>query len=160
MQLPIVDYTHPNAAQDFCRNLHETGFGVLAKHPLSQSLVDGIYAEWLGFFNSEAKHNYAQDPIKLDGYFSPAVSETAKDHTVRDLKEFFHIFPWGRYPAEVSDAAKRYYAAGNALANPMAPVVCNDAASALQKAYLSLHLVVIGMPFTELRGRACIQGVY
>ena len=119
MQLSIVDYTHPNAAQDFCRNLHETGFGVLSNHPLSQSLVEGIYAEWLGFFNSEAKHRYAQDPVKLDGYFSPAVSETAKDHTKRDLKEFFHIFPWGRYPAEVSDAAKRYYAAGNSLAKQL-----------------------------------------
>ena len=119
MQLPIVDYTHPNAAQDFCRSLHETGFGVLANHPLDQNLVEGIYAEWLGFFNSEAKHRYAQDPVKLDGYFSPAVSETAKDHTKRDLKEFFHIFPWGRYPAEVSDAARRYYAAGSSLARQL-----------------------------------------
>ena len=119
MQLPIVDYAHPNAAQDFCRNLHETGFGVLENHPLDQTLVEGIYAEWLGFFNSNAKHNYAQDPVKLDGYFSPAVSETAKDHTQRDLKEFFHIFPWGRYPAEVSDAAKRYSNAGSQLAQQL-----------------------------------------
>ncbi len=119
MQLPIVDYTHPRAPQDFCRNLHETGFGVLSNHPLDQDLVEGIYAEWLGFFNSEAKHRYAQDPVKLDGYFSPAVSETAKDHTQRDLKEFFHIFPWGRYPAEVSDAAKRYYALGSQLAKQL-----------------------------------------
>ena len=119
MQLPIVDYAHPNAAQDFCRNLHETGFGVLENHPLDQTLVEGIYAEWLGFFNSNAKHNYAQDPVKLDGYFSPAVSETAKDHTQRDLKEFFHIFPWGRYPAEVSEAAKRYSNAGSQLAQQL-----------------------------------------
>ena len=119
MQLPIVDYAHPNAAQDFCRNLHETGFGVLENHPLDQTLVEGIYAEWLGFFNSNAKHNYAQDPVKLDGYFSPAVSETAKDHTQRDLKEFFHIFPWGRYPAEMSDAAKRYSNAGSQLAQQL-----------------------------------------
>ena len=116
MQLPIVDYRHPNAAQDFCKSLHETGFGVLSMHPLDQALVEGIYAEWLEFFNSDAKNRYPQDPVKLDGYFSPAISETAKDHTQRDLKEFFHIFPWGRYPAEVSDAAKRYYAAGSQLA--------------------------------------------
>ena len=116
MQLPIVDYTHPNAALDFCKSLHETGFGVLSNHPLDQTLVEGIYAEWLGFFSSDAKNRYPQDPIKLDGYFSPAVSETAKDHTKRDLKEFFHIFPWGRYPVEVSDAAKRYYALGSTLA--------------------------------------------
>ena len=116
MQLPVIDYRSATAAQDFCTSLHETGFGVLANHPLDQALVQGIYDEWLAFFKGDAKHGYAQDPIKLDGYFSPAISETAKNNTQRDLKEFFHIFPWGRYPAEVSDAARRYYAAGSALA--------------------------------------------
>ena len=116
MQLPIVDYRSPTAAQAFCQSLHDTGFGVLACHPLDQHLVESVYAEWLQFFGTPAKHQYAQDPIKLDGYFSPAVSETAKNHTQRDLKEFFHIFPWGRYPLQVSDAAKRYYAAGSTLA--------------------------------------------
>ncbi len=117
--LAVVDYQSPSAAQDFCKNLHDTGFGVLKNHPLDQRLVDGIYAEWLAFFGTSAKHQYAQDPVKLDGYFSPAISETAKDHDKRDLKEFFHIFPWGRYPAEVSQAARRYYVAGSALAKQL-----------------------------------------
>jgi isopenicillin N synthase-like dioxygenase len=118
-QLAVVDYRSPDAARDFCNNLHQTGFGVLKNHPLDQKLVEGIYAEWLAFFGSEAKNNYPQDPKKLDGYFSPAVSETAKNHTQRDLKEFFHIFPWGRYPTEVSDAARRYYAAASTLAQEL-----------------------------------------
>ena len=116
MHLPVVDFQSPTAAADFCQSLHETGFGVLRNHPLDRLLVERVYAEWLDFFKSEAKHAYAQDPVKLDGYFSPAVSETAKNHTQRDLKEFFHIYPWGRYPVEVSDAARRYYQAGSALA--------------------------------------------
>ena len=116
MQFPIVDYRHPQAGQDFCASLAATGFGVLTKHPLDRTLVDGIYSEWLGFFGSEAKHRYGYDKVKLDGYFSPAVSETAKGETRRDLKEFFHIYPWGRYPTEVSDAARRYYREGSALA--------------------------------------------
>ena len=116
MHLPVVDFQSPTAAAVFCQSLHETGFGVLRNHPLDRLLVERVYAEWLDFFKSEAKHAYAQDPVKLDGYFSPAVSETAKNHTQRDLKEFFHIYPWGRYPAEVSDAARRYYQAGSALA--------------------------------------------
>lgn len=116
MQFPIVDYRHPQAGRDFCASLAATGFGVLSNHPLDRSLVDGIYSEWLGFFGSDAKHRYAYDKVKLDGYFSPAVSETAKGETRRDLKEFFHIYPWGRYPAEVSDAARRYYREGSALA--------------------------------------------
>jgi isopenicillin N synthase-like dioxygenase len=116
MQLPVIDYRSPLAAEDFCRSLHDSGFGVLANHSLDQALVQSIYDEWLAFFKTKAKDNYAQDPVKLDGYFSPAISETAKNNTQRDLKEFFHIFPWGRYPAEVSDAARRYYAAGSSLA--------------------------------------------
>jgi len=116
MQLPVIDYRSRTAAEDFCSSLHDTGFSVLANHPLDQALVQSIYDEWLAFFKTEAKHNYAQDPVKLDGYFSPSISETAKNNTQRDLKEFFHIFPWGRYPTEVSDAARRYYAAGSQLA--------------------------------------------
>lgn len=116
MHLPVVDFQSPTAAADFCQSLHDTGFGVLRNHPLEQTLVGGIYAEWLEFFKSDAKYAYAQDPVKLDGYFSPSVSETAKNHTQRDLKEFFHIYPWGRYPTEVSSAAQRYYQAGSALA--------------------------------------------
>ena len=45
-----------------------------------------------------------------DGYFAPDISETAKGNTVRDIKEFFHVYPWGRYPTEVSDAALQYAA--------------------------------------------------
>ena len=116
MKLPIVDYRSPRAARDFCASLADTGFGVLSNHPLDQALVEGIYAEWQAFFASPHKHKYDFDPVKLDGYFSPKVSETAKGNDRRDLKEFFHIYPWGRYPDEVSDAARRYYDAGSRLA--------------------------------------------
>lgn len=116
MKFPIIDYRSATAGQAFSQSLHETGFGVLSHHPLDQDLVRGIYAEWLAFFQSDAKYAYQQDPVQFDGYFSPAVSETAKNHSQRDLKEFFHIYPWGRYPNEVSNAARQYYEAGKALA--------------------------------------------
>lgn len=119
MHLPVVDYRSPDAATQFCQSLHETGFGVLKNHPLDQQMVEGIYAEWLTFFQSEAKHQYPHDPAKHDGYFSPAVSETAKNHVKKDIKEFFHIYPWGRYPAEVSDAARRYYTQASSLAQQL-----------------------------------------
>ena len=114
--LPIVDFTAPDAPAQFCESLHRTGFGVLKNHPLQSSLVHGIYAEWLAFFQSGDTKTYAWDPIKLDGHFSTAVSETAKGNEIKDFKEFFHLFPWGRYPIEVSDAARRYYAQGKDLA--------------------------------------------
>ena len=40
MHLPVVDYQSATAAADFCRSLHETGFGVLRSHPLDQYLAD------------------------------------------------------------------------------------------------------------------------
>jgi isopenicillin N synthase-like dioxygenase len=70
--------------------------------------VQEIYTEWLEFFESDAKHKYKFSPDNQDGYFGPDVSETAKGNSVRDLKEFFHVYPWGQYPSEVSDAAFRY----------------------------------------------------
>lgn len=152
MHLPVVDFTSPTAPQEFCKSLHETGFGVLKNHPLSQDLVESIYAEWLGFFKSEAKHRYAHDPVKHDGYFSPSVSETAKNNTKKDLKEFFHIYPWGRYPAEVSDNAQRYYAQGAALAATLLGWVEDNSPPEVKARYsMPLPQMIEGSDHTLLR---------
>ena len=152
MLLPIVDFRGADAAQAFCRSLRDTGFGVLSNHPLDQNLVQGIYAEWLQFFGSDARHQYTHDPVKLDGYFSPAVSETAKNHTQRDLKEFFHLFPWGRYPHEVSDAARRYYAAGTQLAHELLQWVQDNSPPEVKARYsMPLPKMIEGSDHTLLR---------
>ncbi len=152
MKFPIVDYRSPTAAKDFCTSLHETGFGVLSNHPLDQKLVEGIYAEWLAFFGTDAKNSYPYNFDKLDGYFSPKVSETAKGHTKRDLKEFFHIYPWGRYPAEVSDAARRYYAAGSQLAATLLQWVEDNSPAEVKARYsMPLTKMIAGCQETLLR---------
>ncbi|MEC8730077.1 MAG: 2OG-Fe(II) oxygenase family protein, partial [Actinomycetota bacterium] len=52
---------------------------------------------------------YTVGPDNQEGYFPPKIAETAKGRTVRDLKEFFHVYPWSnKYPSEVSDDAMRY----------------------------------------------------
>jgi len=114
-----VSYKDPAAPALFTDSLHRTGFGVVRDHPIPQALVEEVYAEWLEFFNGDAKHAYAFDRTKHDGFFSSAVSETAKGNNKRDLKEFFHVFPWGRYPAEVSGAARRYYALASEFAGEL-----------------------------------------
>ena len=116
MFIEPVDYRAPDAAKKFTESLHRTGFGVLTNHPLSQSTLETIYKEWYEFFQTDAKNKYDFDAEKMDGYFSPKISETAKGQTKRDLKEFYHIYPTGRYPAEVSDAARKYYDDGAKLA--------------------------------------------
>jgi isopenicillin N synthase-like dioxygenase len=108
MQVDVVEYTAPDAPAAFTRSLRETGFAVLVGHPLQQSLVQQVYDEWLAFFDSDAKYAYRYDEHDQNGWFGPDISETAKGHTVKDLKEFFHVYPWGRYPSEVGDAALRY----------------------------------------------------
>lgn len=152
MHLPVVDFQSPTAPQDFCKSLHETGFGVLRNHPLNQSLVEGIYDEWLAFFKTDAKNKYAQDPVRMDGYFSPTVSETAKGCTKRDLKEFFHIYPDGRYPAEVSDAARRYYDQGSALAATLLGWVEDNSPAEVKARYsMPLPKMIEGCDQTLLR---------
>lgn len=152
MHLPVVDFLSPTAPQDFCKSLHATGFGVLRNHPLNQSLVESIYAEWLAFFKTDAKYQYAQNPVRMDGYFSPAVSETAKGNTKRDIKEFFHIYPDGRYPAEVSDAARRYYAMGSALAATLLGWVEDNSPAEVKARYsMPLPKMIEGCDQTLLR---------
>lgn len=120
MQVLTVDYSAPDAAERFVLSLRETGFAVLVNHPIPVELVNGVYSEWYDFFRSDAKHTYVVDADGgQDGYYPPAISETAKGNSKRDLKEFFHVYGDGKYPAEVSDAAFRLRAAGQALATEL-----------------------------------------
>ncbi len=108
MNVEVVDFRAVDAPEAFTRSLRQTGFAVLVNHPLPQELVEQIYTEWLAFFDGDTKYAYRYSDDDQDGYFGPDVSETAKGNTVKDIKEFFHVYPWGQYPSEVSDAALRY----------------------------------------------------
>ncbi len=120
MQVLTVDYSAPDAPERFVRSLRETGFAVLVNHPIPVDLVNGVYSEWYDFFQSDAKHAYVfNSDGGQDGYYPPAISETAKGNSKRDLKEFFHVYSDGKYPAEVSDAAFRLREAGQALATEL-----------------------------------------
>jgi isopenicillin N synthase-like dioxygenase len=118
MNVRVVDYRAADAAEQFTRSLHETGFGVLVNHPIDQQLVEkSTPTGWPS--SSPQKHDYAFSVEKQDGYFSPAISETAKGASLKDIKEYFHIYPWGRVPPQLADDARRYYASANALAREL-----------------------------------------
>ncbi|MGS0755995.1 2OG-Fe(II) oxygenase family protein [Roseateles sp. GG27B] len=119
MQVKVVDYRAADAAELFTRSLHETGFGVLVNHPVQQALVEKIYADWLAFFNSDEKHAFAFSKETQDGYFSTAISETAKGFTQRDIKEYYHYYPWGRAPAQLQADVKTYFDQANQLAQEL-----------------------------------------
>jgi len=91
MYVKIIDYDSSRAAQDFTESLRETGFAVLKNHPISQKRVESVYQDWKEFFEIDSKIEYlfAPDEIPQRGYF-PFKSESAKYHSVKDLKEYYH----------------------------------------------------------------------
>ncbi|MGI3002647.1 isopenicillin N synthase family dioxygenase [Shewanella algae] len=116
MKLETIDYRAADAAERFVESLRSTGFGVLRNHPISQHLVQDIYRDWQDFFNSEEKQAFMFKPETQDGFFPASISETAKGHTVKDIKEYFHVYPWGRIPEQLQDNILTYYQEANALA--------------------------------------------
>jgi len=116
MQVQVVDYQAKDAAQRFVESLKQTGFGVLTNHPIQQKLVSSIYKNWQKFFDLGEADKFAFDPETQDGYFATEISETAKGHTQKDIKEYFHIYPWGRIPSELRDEILNYYQMASELA--------------------------------------------
>ena len=109
MNVRKVNYKDQNAPYEFTRSLRQTGFTVLTDHPVDMNLIETVYSEWADFFSSDNKHKYPYDPVKQDGFF-PFKTENAKGQSLKDLKEFFHIYSWGRYPEELSNKTLDLYA--------------------------------------------------
>ena len=99
-----ISYKDKNASKLFESSLHNSGFAVIKDHPISESLINSVYADWLSFFKDENKYNYLFNQDKQDGYF-PYLTENAKGSKSKDLKEFYHIYKWGRIPSSISDAS-------------------------------------------------------
>ncbi|WP_016954749.1 2OG-Fe(II) oxygenase family protein [Catenovulum agarivorans] len=114
--LEAIDYTSDNAAQEFARSLKEIGFAVLKNHPLEKTQVTHLYQQWQGFYSSEAKFDYAFNKDRQDGFFSTEKAETAKGASVKDIKEYFHFYPWGQCPENLKPDTLKYYQQANQLA--------------------------------------------
>jgi isopenicillin N synthase-like dioxygenase len=109
MNVRKVNYKDQNAPHEFTRSLRQTGFTVLTDHPVDMNLIETVYSEWADFFSSDNKNKYPYDPVRQDGFF-PFKTENAKGQSLKDLKEFFHIYSWGRYPEELSNKTLDLYA--------------------------------------------------
>ncbi|MCC2616387.1 isopenicillin N synthase family oxygenase [Aestuariibacter halophilus] len=109
MKLEAVDYRADNADKLFVESLRATGFGVLKNHPIQQSLVESIYKHWEAFFNSDTKNEYLYNKDTQDGFFPTSVSETAKGFKKKDIKEYYHFYPWGKCPPELKQELVEYY---------------------------------------------------
>ncbi len=116
MKLETIDYRATDSAEKFVQSLRDTGFGVLSNHPIDKQLVEDIYSEWQAFFNTEEKRAFLFKPETQDGFFPAEISETAKGHTVKDIKEYYHVYPWGRIPEQLKANILKYYDSANSLA--------------------------------------------
>ncbi|RXJ71875.1 2OG-Fe(II) oxygenase [Veronia nyctiphanis] len=116
MKLEAVDFNAPDAAEKFVESLRYTGFGVLKNHPLSMDHVSSIYKNWNAFFNTDEKNNFQFNVATQDGFFPSTVSEVAKGHTKKDIKEYFHYYPWGQCPESLREELSDYYVQANKLA--------------------------------------------
>lgn len=108
MNVQVVDYREPDASRKFTRSIRETGFAVISHHPISAELIHDSFAEWEAFFRSEGKTRYLFDPERQSGFF-PFKSENAKDSKIKDLKEFYHYYPWGELPEQARVHTPRIY---------------------------------------------------
>lgn len=108
MNVQLVDYQNSSAGEDLVNSLHQSGFAVLKNSPITPERIDRFYRLWAEFFNSDEKHQYTYEQNKQDGYF-PFRSENAKDSPAKDLKEFYHVYPWGRLPASVEAETRAFY---------------------------------------------------
>lgn len=150
--LVAVSYTDPKAPALFTESLRRTGFGVLRDHPVPYALIEEIMREWLAFFDTDAKFGYLVEGAGRDGFFSEAIAETAKGNTRRDLKEYFHIYEWGRYPAEVSDAARRYFRLASTLAAELLEWVERHTPAEVRSSFrVPLSQMITNSPDTLLR---------
>lgn len=150
--MQVVDYNSPTAGQDFVASLRETGFGVLVNHPIKQELVESIYLNWQQFFLTGDKEQYAFDVEKQDGYFSSEISETAKGHKQKDIKEYYHVYPWGRIPAQLKDEILNYYTLASNLAKKLLDWVEEYSPADVAKLYHEpLSNMIMDTPNTLLR---------
>ncbi|MCC2625815.1 MAG: 2OG-Fe(II) oxygenase [Burkholderiales bacterium] len=115
-KLEQLDFKSANFSRNFAKSLEDTGFAVIKNHPLDQQLIADVFNEWADFFSSNYKNNYIYNNDTQDGLFPMTVSEKAVGYNVKDIKEFYHYYPWGQYPKELSDKTKRLYVQMNAIA--------------------------------------------
>ena len=136
-----IDYHSSEFGSELTTSLKNTGFAVIKNHPISDQLINQIYDEWKLFFNSDSKHNYLFHPVKQDGYF-PYLSENAKGRTVKDLKEFYHIYNWGRYPSEISDKTNLLISEFKKMAYKLLADINNHSPNSIKNSY--------SMPLNEM----------
>jgi isopenicillin N synthase-like dioxygenase len=114
--LEAIDFESEDAAEKFVASLRETGFGVLKNHPIKKELVESIYQNWQQFFDTDTKNEYLYNKGPQDGFFPAKLAESAKGQVLKDIKEYYHYYPWGQCPAHLKEELASYYSEARSFA--------------------------------------------
>jgi len=95
MNVSKINCQASDAPHEFTKSLRESGFAILQQHSVDPDLLRDVYESWEAFFTTDEKHDFLFDPETQDGFF-PFKSENAKGSKFKDLKEFYHFYPWGK----------------------------------------------------------------
>jgi isopenicillin N synthase-like dioxygenase len=135
MKLEAVDYNSPTAAKEFVEYLRQTGFGVLKNHPIPKQQVSSIYNNWQAFFNTDEKNQFEYNKGTQDGFFPQSVSEVAKGFKKKDIKEYYHYYPWGQCPSQLKEEISAYYDNTSALARELLNWIEQESPAEVSKHY-------------------------
>ena len=134
-ELPLIDFTEEGAGQAFFDSLASFGFATLINHPLDMWRVERIYTSWRDYFAKGVGSEFEMDPMRQDGYFALEQAESAKGQVLRDHKEYFQFYDWGRCPEhlkqDLSDHFDDCVSFASTLLRWVADHLPNDVANAL-----------------------------
>ena len=108
-ELPLIDYNAADAPEAFFESLKQYGFATLISHPLDMTRVDRIYSAWRAHFAEGVATEFVMDPIRQDGYFALDQAESAKGQEIRDYKEYFQFYQWGRCPSHLKPDLEAHF---------------------------------------------------
>ena len=134
-ELPLIDFAEEGADQAFFDSLASFGFATLINHPLDMRRVERIYTTWRDYFAEGVGSEFEMDPLRQDGYFALEQAESAKGQVLRDHKEYFQFYDWGRCPEhlnqDLSDHLDDCVSFASTLLRWVADHLPNDVANAL-----------------------------
>lgn len=153
MPVLTVDYRSEKAPEIFSQSMQQIGFAVLNHHPVPMNLIHEAYQYWRDFFFSDmtTKECYLYQKNTQDGYF-PYRSENAKDSKIGDLKEFYHVYPWGRIPPNLRKISLEIYDALQQLSAELLEWIEKHLPSKIMNTLsMPLKEMVVDSPNTLLR---------
>lgn len=103
MEIKKINYLNKNFKKKFIKSLKETGFAIISNTKIKLEDVEKVQDDWRTFFNSKEKSSYKFNEKEQSGYF-PFKSESAKNESTPDLKEFFHIYFKKNIPSEMNQS--------------------------------------------------------